>query len=108
MDDTIQLFIGGIPIPEFCSLIRKANPKVTVIGLKVPVNYKLGELSKEAHRTGANICSYKFAKQILVVLDYKRNPMRLREVHKRVMKKLPKNVVALKAVPGGGTEGYGS
>jgi len=46
MDDSIQLFIGGIPIPEFCSLIRKANPKVTVIGLKVPVNYKLGELSK--------------------------------------------------------------
>lgn len=108
MDNAIQLFIGGIPIPEFCSLIRKANPKVKIIGLKVPVNYKLVDLAKEAHRTGASICSYKFAKQILVVLDYKRNPVELREVHKRVMRKLPKKVVALKAQPGGGTEGYGS
>jgi len=70
MDDAIQLFIGGIPIPEFCSLIRKANPKVRIIGLKVPVNYKFEELNKEAHRTGASMCLYKFAKQILVVLDY--------------------------------------
>jgi len=88
MYDALQLYIGGIPIPEFCSLIRKANPKVTIIGLKVPVNYKIEDLSKEAHRTGASICSYKFGKQILVVLDYKRNPVRLLEVHLRVKKKL--------------------
>jgi len=104
--DLIQLFIGGIPIPEFCSLIRKANPKVKIIGLKVPVNYRMEDLLEEANRTGTSLCSYNFGKQILVVLDYGRNPARLREVHKNVMKKLPKyvkaRVLSLRAEPGGG------
>lgn len=105
MADEVQLFIGGILIPEFCSLVRKANPKVKIIGLKVPVNYKIEDLITEAKRTFASVCSYSFGKQILVVLDYGRNPRRLHQVHRKVIKKLPKyvraRVLALRAKPAG-------
>jgi len=106
MADVVKLFIGGILIPKFCSLIRKANPRVKIIGLKVPVNYKLEDLVSEARRTHASVCSYSFGKQILIVLDYRRNSVRLRKVHANVVEKLPGHVqarvLALRAEPGGG------
>lgn len=105
MADLLQLFIGGILIHEFCSLIRKANPNVKIIGLKVPVNYTIEDLIKEAKHTCASVCSYTFRKQMLVVLDYGRNPVGLYQVHRSVIRKLPKYVracvLALRAEPGG-------
>lgn len=107
MIKTMQLFLGGVSIPKFCSLIRKANSDIKIIGLKMPVNYNQNDLLKEAKCNVASMCSYGFRKQILVVLDYWRSADWLNKVHSSVMRKLPGvkacvHNLATRDEPGGG------
>jgi len=74
MEDVVQLSLSGVPIHQLCSQIRKANRNVKVIGLKVPFNYSRREILEVGKCIGANVCSYDFGKQVLIILDFKRGP----------------------------------
>jgi len=74
MENVVHLSLSGVPIPQLCSQIREANRCVKIIGLKVPFNYSLRAILEMGKCNGANVCSYDFGNQILIILDFMRGP----------------------------------
>jgi len=85
----MPLFLGTIPIAKFCTMIRQADPAIKIIGLKVPKNYDRDSVLDESKNTDANMCSYYFRNQILVMLDFTRTPKQFRNCYQSAIDTLP-------------------